>query len=242
MSLSDLLHYRRSVRYYDPDKAPDSEKVRHCLQLATLAPSSSNMQLYEFYHVTDKATLQQLAHACLDQQAATSAQQLVVFVVRQDLYRQRANAVLNLEQENVRRTSPPEKQASRIKAKKLYYGWLMPFIYARCCGLLGLFRKISALLVHLFRPMQIDLSEADIRIVSHKSCGLAAQTFMLAMAEAGYDTCPMEGMDSGRIKKILKLPRGAEINMVVACGIRKTGRGIWGDRTRLPFEEVYRRV
>ncbi|WP_109078372.1 nitroreductase family protein [Aggregatibacter kilianii] len=242
MSLSDLLQYRRAVRYYDPEKPLDSEKVRHCLQLATLAPSSSNMQLYEFYHITDKSVLQQLAHACLGQQAAASAQQLIVFVVRQDLYRQRATAVLNMEQENVRRTSPPEKQASRLKAKKMYYGWLMPFIYARCCGLLGLFRKITAFPVHLFRPMQIDLSEADMRIVAHKSCALAAQTFMLAMAEAGYDTCPMEGMDSGRVKKILNLPRGAEINMVIACGIRKAGRGIWGDRTRLPFEDIYRHI
>ena len=63
MSLLDLLQYRRSVRYYDPDKPLDSEKVRHCLQQATLSPSSSNMQLYEFYHITDKSTLQQLADA-----------------------------------------------------------------------------------------------------------------------------------------------------------------------------------
>lgn len=28
--------------------------------------------------------------------------------------------------------------------------------------------------------------------------------------------------------------------MIVACGIRKEGHGIWGDRQRLPFAEVYR--
>lgn len=99
MSLLDLLQYRRSVRYYDPDKPLDSEKVRHCLQQATLSPSSSNMQLYEFYHITDKSTLQQLAHACFNQQPATTAQQMVVFVVRQDLYRQRAAEVMAMEQE-----------------------------------------------------------------------------------------------------------------------------------------------
>lgn len=81
-----------------------------------------------------------------------------------------------------------------------------------------------------------------LRIVSHKSCGLAAQTFMLAMAENGYDTCPMEGLDSLRVKNILKLPRGAEINMIVACGIRKDGRGIWGERTRLPFDKIYKQI
>ncbi len=242
MSLANLLHHRRAVRYYDPDKPLDDEKVRQCLQLATLAPSSSNMQLYEFYHVTDKQILNQLAHACLDQRAATTAQQLVVFVTRQDLYRQRAQANIIFEEDNIKRNSPPEKHAKRIKDKNTYYGKLMPFIYARCFGLLGLLRKIMMFVVHLFRPITVNVSETDMRIVTHKSCALAAQTFMLAMAEIGYDTCPMEGLDTLRVKKILNLPYGAEINMIIACGIRKSGRGIWGERFRLPFEEVYRKI
>ena len=72
----------------------------------------------------------------------------------------------------------------------------------------------------------------------HKTCDLAAQTFMLAMANQKYDTCPMEGFDSRKVKDILKLPHGAEINMVISCGIR-ANNGIWGDRMRLPFDEVY---
>ena len=44
------------------------------------------------------------------------------------------------------------------------------------------------------------------------------------------------------MKRILNLPRGAEINMVVSCGIRKEGQGIWGERYRLPFDEVYRHI
>ena len=30
--------------------------------------------------------------------------------------------------------------------------------------------------------------------------------------------------------------------MIVTCGIRKEGHGIRGERHRLPFAEVYRRV
>jgi len=51
---------------------------------------------------------------------------------------------------------------------------------------------------------------------------------MLAMAEEGYDTCPLGGYDSHRIKKLLHLPYGAEVSMVVTCGIREE-RGIWGE-------------
>jgi nitroreductase len=77
------------------------------------------------------------------------------------------------------------------------------------------------------------------RIVAHKSAGLAAQTFMLSMASEGYDTCPMEGIDTLRIKKLLKLPFSTEINMVISCGIR-TSNGIYGNRFRIPFNEVYK--
>ena len=51
MNLEEVLNYRRSVRVFDKTKPLDPEKVKHCLELATLAPNSSNMQLWEFYQV-----------------------------------------------------------------------------------------------------------------------------------------------------------------------------------------------
>ena len=60
---------------------------------------------------------------------------------------------------------------------------------------------------------------------------------MLSMTEIGYDTCPMEGSDTSRIKKILNLPSSAEINMVIGCGIRDE-RGIYSERYRIPFKDV----
>ena len=236
--LKDILNFRRAVRYYAPTLISE-EKVRECLKLATLAPTSSNMQLYELYHITDKALLEKLAHACLDQRTATTAQQMVVFVTRQDKHRTHARAILEFERGNVQRNSLPERQAKRIKDREMYYGKLIPFVYSRFFGLLGAFRKLFGVVTSWFRPMVRELSESDMRVDVHKSCGLVAQTFMLAMAEEGYDTCPLGGYDSRRIKKLLHLPCGAEVSMVVACGIREE-RGIWGERFRLPFEEVYR--
>ena len=40
MNLDEVLHHRRSVRVYDKEKPIDTEKVKHCLELATLAPNS----------------------------------------------------------------------------------------------------------------------------------------------------------------------------------------------------------
>jgi nitroreductase len=241
MTFKEIVNYRRSVRHYDPDKKLDSEKVKSCIELATLAPNSSNMQLWEFYHVTDAEILKKLAHACVDQLTATTAQEMVVFVTRRDLFRARARKILALETQNVLKNSPPEKQEKRIKRFKLYYRQLMPLLYANFFGLLGCLRKIITVSGGFFRPTVYQVSESDMRVVVHKTCALAAQTFMLAMADAGYDTCPMEGFDSRMVKKILKLPFGAGVNMVISCGIRKEN-GIWGDRMRVPFEDVYRKI
>jgi nitroreductase len=240
MNLEEIINYRRSVRHYK-DEPLNAEKVKHCIELATLAPNSSNMQLWEFYHVTDAATLKKLSVACLNQGAATTAQQMVVFVTRQDLYRKRAAKILDLETQNILKNTPDVKQAKRIKTRKLYYGKVMPFLYMSFFGFLGIIRKIFVNIIGLFRPIVYQVSENDMRVVVHKTCALAAQTFMLAMANENYDTCPMEGFDSKKVKSILKLPHGAEINMVVSCGIRDEN-GVWGDRMRLPFDEVYRKI
>ena len=112
MNFEELLNYRRSVRRYSATPI-DSEKVKQCLMQATLAPNSSNMQLWEFYHVTDPDKLKQLTVACLNQQAAATAQQIVMFVTRQDLYRKRAAKMSELETLNVQQNSPKEKQEKR---------------------------------------------------------------------------------------------------------------------------------
>ena len=117
----------------------------------------------------------------------------------------------------------------------------MPFLYSRCFGLWGLVRKLLVQLIGLRRPIVRQVSEGDVRVVVHKSCALAVQTFMLAMSEAGYDTCPLEGFDSLLVKKALGLPHKVEINMIITCGVRLPD-GVRGDRYRQPFSETYHRV
>jgi len=93
-TVSQAIDYRRSVRVYDPEYPLDTEKVKKCLQQAALAPNSSNMQLWEFIHITDKVLIKNIAPLCFNQNAARTADQLVVFVTRKDLWRNRAQANL----------------------------------------------------------------------------------------------------------------------------------------------------
>ena len=198
------------------------------------------MQLWEFYHITTPDIIVKMAPLCFNQNAAKTAQELVVFVTRKDLWRIRAKANLEMIEAQFP-IKAGEKPSGRAAGIRTYYKKLIPFLYGDFLGLIGVFRWGIALATGLFRPIYRQVRASDMRVVTHKTCGLAAQTFMLSMAAVGYDTCPMEGFDSLRVKRLLKLPRGAEINMMVSCGIRKPN-GVYGERFRVTFEEVYKNI
>jgi nitroreductase len=114
----------------------------------------------------------------------------------------------------------------------------MPLVYRRdLLGLTSLLRKTICFVMGLFKPFMRMGGNADQRVMVHKSCALAAQTFMLSLTAEGYDSCPMEGFDAARVKKLLQQPRGAEINMIVGIG-KGTSEGIYNPRIRVPYAEV----
>ncbi|MDY2587872.1 nitroreductase family protein [Winogradskyella aquimaris] len=236
-TVTEAIAYRRSTRVYK-DIPIDSAKVKQCLVNASLAPTSSNLQLWEFYHVINKDTLKELANACFNQSAAKTARQLVVVVTRKDLWKQRAKANIAFLEKVYDKDNLTERELKRKKMATNYYKKLIPTVYADFLCILGYLKYITFQIVGLFKPIYRQVRQSDMRVVAHKSAGLAAQNFMTSMAAIGYDTCPMEGSDTLRVKKILNLPKGAEINMVIGCGIRDD-KGIYGPRFRIPFEEVY---
>jgi nitroreductase len=237
-TVSEAIHYRRSVRIYDAEKRINTAIVKKCIAQATLAPNSSNMQLWEFYHIISKDLIAEIAPFCFNQNAAKTAKQLVVFVTRKELWKKRAKANIRYMDANFGSNNPKSEQSSREKVARNYYGKIIPFAYADFLGVFGFLKYLLMFIIGLFKPVYREVRNSDMRNVAHKTCGLAAQIFMISMAADGYDTCAMEGTDTLRINKLLKLPFGAEINMVVSCGIR-TEKGIYGDRFRIPFEEVY---
>ena len=52
-SVSEAINYRRSVRKFDPSKEINADIVKKCIENGVLAPNSSNLQLWEFYHITN---------------------------------------------------------------------------------------------------------------------------------------------------------------------------------------------
>ena len=240
-TVSEAIKYRRSVRKY-LDTNLNEEKVKNCIKNATLAPNSSNMQLWEFYHITDKKVLNQISKACFDQNAAKTAVNMVVFVARRDKWRERAKYNLDfLEDMFDKQEKKGIDVERRRKVSRRYYKKLMPTIYTDFLGIVGYYKKILSFFIGLFRPIYREVLFSDTRVITHKSVALAAENFMLSMAEIGYDTCPMEGSDTSRVKKILNLPSKAEITMIIGCGIRAEN-GVYTERFRVPFEKVYKKI
>ncbi|MBG6062713.1 nitroreductase [Flavobacterium sp. CG_9.1] len=238
-SVSEAIKYRRSVRVFK-NEAIDVQKVKDCIELAALAPTSSNMQLWEFYHVVSPDRIEQIAKASFDQNAAKTAQQLVIVVTRKDLWRKRVKS--NIEYLKTQYGNKAEADYSKREKFALnYYQKIVPALYFDFFGIIGMIKFLAFQIIGIFKPIYRQARQSDMRIVAHKSAGLAAQNFMISMAAINYDTCPMEGFDSLIIKKILHLPASAEINMIVGCGIRATN-GIYGERFRIPFEETYFKI
>ena len=235
-TVQDAIAYRRSVRVYDPNQSIDSDIVKECIRQATLAPTSSNLQLWEFYHVTQENTKKALAKACLNQSAARTATQFVVAVARKDKWKSRVKA--NLAFLNQQFDQQEIRDSKREKMAKNYYTKIIPTLYTDFFGVLGVLKRFFATVQGISKPMYRQVMQSDIDIVAHKSTALAAQNFMISMAANNYDTCPMEGFDSKRVKAILGLPSAAMITMVISCGIRGKG-GVYGPQFRVPFNEVY---
>jgi nitroreductase len=229
----EIVNERRSVRIYDENAEFDEQSVTRSLDRALLSPNSSNLQLWEFYRVKSKAKKDELAKYCLGQNAAKTAKELIVFVTRKDLWKKHAAFVLNESKKDF-----PATLGKRHKLIVDYYTKVIPTLYfSDPADIAGGLKKIVSVVGGAFQPIPRQVTATDMRIVVHKSVALAAQTFMLSMQAEGYDTCPMEGFDSARVKKFLNLPRGAEICMIVSVGTAKP-EGIYGKRVRIPREEV----
>ena len=69
-----------------------------------------------------------------------------------------------------------------------------------------------------------------------RSCGIAAQTLMLAAKSMGYDSCPMDGFDFEKVAELIRLPDDHVIAMFVAIG--KGTKAAWPRPGQLDLSEV----
>lgn len=69
-----------------------------------------------------------------------------------------------------------------------------------------------------------------------RSCGIAAQTLMLAAKGLGYDSCPMDGFDFDAVGELINLPDDHTIALFVVIG--KALQEAWPRPGQLPIDDV----
>jgi len=69
-----------------------------------------------------------------------------------------------------------------------------------------------------------------------RSCGIAAQTLMLAAKSMGYDSCPMDGFDFEKVAELIHLPADHVIAMFVAIG--KGTKDPWSRPGQLDLQDI----
>ncbi len=225
-----VVRSRRSVRRFSQKKIPEPV-MRECLELALLAPNSSNLQPWEFYWVRDPETRKKINPAFLNQPAVTTAAEVVVAVARTATWKNNSKKMIQM-----------LEKSQAIGAIK-YYKKIVPLAYSiGCFGILGFFKKIFLYSMGLFQPMPREVtSRAELQIWAVKTTALACENLMLSLRAFGFDSCPMEGMDSRRLKKILNLPKDAVVVMGISAGERAED-GVYGPQVRFPSNEFIREV
>lgn len=223
MDFFEAVKARRSVRRYTEEKVPP-EVIEKALDAALLAPNSSNLQTWGFYWVKSPEKKEALKQACLNQGAAKTAAELVVVTADRKLWRESRDALL-----------AAYKPGDAPEIVKIYYNKLVPILYGY--PLLWPLKKLFYFLNGLRAASSRRPATArDVDEIAIKSAALGAENFMLAISAQGFDTCPMEGFDEVRVKRILSLSCSARVVMVISIG-KRDPKGIWGPQFRLPKEK-----
>lgn len=205
-----VIQSRRSVRKFT-DKAIPTEVLDDCLDMALLAPNSSNLQPWTFVVVQNPAKKKQLVKACLGQLAARTAAELIVCIARTD-------RVDEMAKKNISEFPFPEAPAT----VKKYYKFI-PYNYKTgYLNTVGNFKKVAFKIARsLDKQLPVTaFNPADAKLWASKTTALACENMVLALRAHGFDSCMMEGFDEPMVRKLLKLNDQQFPVMVIAAGER----------------------
>lgn len=186
--------------------------MRALLNEAILAPSSGNVQPYQFHWIHNPTLKAEIAKACHGQQAASTAAEIIVIT-----------ASTTIAKDSVAKQLAYVEASTAVESKSKLY-------YRKQLGMFNKFLGIGAsalwtpliYIASLIRPSLSLLPIGNIgsRNWAARNSIFAAHTIMLAAASKGIDSCPMEGFSAQKIAKLLYLPRGTVIPIVIALGYR----------------------
>ncbi len=99
MELLEQLHWRYATKKMDPTKAVPQEKVDRILEAVRLAPTSSGLQPFEVFVVTNPEVREKIKAIAWNQSQVTDGSHLLVFAAWDNYTADRINAMFDLTNE-----------------------------------------------------------------------------------------------------------------------------------------------
>jgi nitroreductase len=202
-----LIQSRRAVRDFDTTPL-DPQTLHLLLDAARWAPSGYNLQPTHLIVAQKPELRRRLQWACLDQRQPAEAPAVVIFAGDREVLKHHFRTVLAMDRETgaidekyetlLRQVVPLAFKTGPAKLNWLWKALLPPL--ARC------FRGVPS------------IPAVERRYWLAKQAGMAAMNFMLTAHAAGLATCPMEGFDPRRLRRVLALPSHVEPILVVPVG------------------------
>ncbi len=208
----DAIMRRRAVKVFAPGEIPAALREA-ILNAARHAPSSFNMQPYQFFWVESPTSKRAAATLCLWQSPAETASALVIAVA--DIGSMKSTSQSQLEWMRGAGFSEA-KMRDYERTAKIGRILFMPGPF----GIFGaikwaIFRVVNCWMIGGIPPV----SRKDVFKWAIKGTCLACENLMIAAEALGLNTCPMEGFDARRLSRFLGLSaRYHEIVMVIAIG------------------------
>jgi nitroreductase len=219
-----VFTHRRATRHFQSRPVEDTD-IQTLLEAARWAPSGYNLQPTHFIVIREPQQRQRLAWACMNQRQVSEAPATIVLAGDKDVTTNHFEQVLEM-----------ERQAGAIDAE--YQALLRKYVpLAFRTGPLGLNWLWKALLPPLARCFTAvpSIPAVHRRYWLAKQAGLAAMNLMLAAEMQGLATCPMEGFDPRRVRKVLALPRSIEPMIILPLGYPASAAQT---KTRLPLQQL----
>ena len=205
----EAIRRRRAVRHFSSREIPE-DAIVELLDLANHAPSGFNLQPWQFILVRNPELKRLLVHIVMGQTQVEEAPLTVVFVA--DPYAWKSSYPKLLEIARSTGLMPDRVIDSYRRNTRIFFrhGPL---------GIRGFGKKIVVPIRRLFKPTPVvATSYAESCHYVRAQTMLAAATFMIAAKSIGIDSCPMEGFDEDRLKKLLAVPRHMTIPIIIPVG------------------------
>ena len=222
-----LARTRRAVRQFKPDPLPEGTLDR-LLDAARWAPSGYNLQPTSFVVVTGQDSKASLCKACMNQRQINDAPAIVVFLGNRRVAQHHFEKVLAADYEAGAINETYEKLMRKF----------VPLAMSTSPMGLGWFGKAAfGPLMGLFTPMPM-MPAVHRHYWLGKQASLCAMNFMLAAHAAGLATCPMEGFDTRRVRKLVAAPSYMLPVLVVPVGYAESDGLV---KSRLPLGDLVHR-